>query len=495
MKIYSAEQIRQWDEHTIRNEPISSIELMERAALRCFEHIIRNYPGSSFLIFAGPGNNGGDGVALACLLKNAGRPVRLFHQGPEYLSENNRDNLERWTSNEGLYSDLSSFEPLDVSPDHILIDALFGTGQVKPVEGQYKELITKINTCQATRISIDLPSGMYADRSSLGNTIVKADITLSFQLMKLCFMVPENGEYTGEIQLLDIGLSKRFYDENEAQYHYTTEDDVRKLWVPRNKFSHKGSHGTAIIFAGRKGMMGAAVLAAGGCLRSGVGKLVCRVPGAGLDIMQVAIPEAVCSADLNMDVLENMPDVEACDAIGIGPGIGNDERTISLLDRLLNEVTVPLVLDADALNIIAAQQWQNRLKPGMVLTPHPGEFKRLFGGFENDFVKIDACMELSTQKQVCLILKGRYTFLSTPGGKGYFNSTGNAGMAKAGSGDVLTGMLTSFLAQKYSVDKACRLSVFLHGKAGDLAKAAIGEPAFLATDMIKLIGTAFSGVV
>jgi NAD(P)H-hydrate epimerase len=495
MKIFSAEQIRQWDEYTIRNEPISSIELMERAALTCFNHIIGIFPSSSFVVFAGPGNNGGDGVAIARLLKNAGRPVELFHPGREGISENNRHNLERWTQNGGQVSDMSLFDPREVDNSHVIIDALFGTGQHKTLEGQYKEIITKMNNCRSTRISIDLPSGMYADRSSLGNPIVRSDITLSFQLMKLCFLVPENGEFTGEIHLLDIGLSKGFYEENEARYNYTTAQDIKRLWIPRPAFSHKGSFGTAIIFAGKKGMMGAAILAAGGCLRSGVGKLVCRIPGAGLDIMQISIPEAICSVDDDTDRLANMPKLAPYQAIGVGPGIGDHQVTRTLLDRLLKEATIPMVLDADALNIIAAEKWQDRLKAGMVISPHPGEFKRLFGEFSTDFTRLEACMELSTRQQICVILKGHYSFLSTPSGKAYFNSTGNPGMAKAGSGDVLTGMITSFLAQKYSVDKACLLSAYLHGKAGDLAESSMGQPSFLASDIIKFIGPAFSELV
>ena len=474
------------------HEPVSSIDLMERASICCTEKIIHFFPDSNFLILCGPGNNGGDGLAIARLLKEMGRDVHVFHPGKTDLSPDNLFNLSRWT---GSISNLEDFNRGLGSSKTVIVDALFGTGQNRPPDGIYKRVIEDTNNFGRPVIAIDIPSGMYSDKTSIGNAVILATYTLTFQVMKLAFLVPENGPNCGEVILLDIGLSAKYYEQTDCRFELTQKEDVRKIYKPRDKFAHKGIFGTALLFAGKTGMMGAAILASRACLRTGVGKLVCRLPRGGLDIMQVAIPEAICSPDEDPDCLTHLPPLDVYGAIGVGPGIGKDPKTALLVKNLMEASSQPLVIDADALNIIAEQKLQHLFRVDMVITPHMGEFQRLVGDVGDDFSRLKACLELSTGKQVCVILKGHYSFLSTPRGNGYFNSTGNAGMAKAGSGDVLTGMVTALIAQKYSVDEACRLGMFLHGAAGDLAKIEFGAPSYVASDMINQIGKALDSIL
>jgi NAD(P)H-hydrate epimerase len=301
--------------------------------------------------------------------------------------------------------------------------------------------------------------------------------------------MPEYDDFVGEWVVLDIGLHKRFYEDQHFSYAVTEYNEVRNMIKPRSKFSHKGTHGTALLMAGSKGMMGAAILAAGACLRSGAGKLVCRIPGSGLDLVQGSLPEAICSADPNPDCLESLPEgLNSFQAVGVGPGLGKSAATRALMGQILEKVDVPLVLDADALNIIAEENWQERIPPGTIITPHMKEFERLFGHYDNHQLRVGAALRIASKLGVYIILKGRYTLVATPEGKGYFNTTGNPGMAKAGTGDVLTGMITGLLAQGYHPEAASRLSVYLHGMAGDLARSEYSEFGITASDLIQKIG-------
>jgi NAD(P)H-hydrate epimerase len=374
-----------------------------------------------------------------------------------------------------------------------VIDAMLGTGQNRPLGGVEKAVVEIVNAWELDVVAIDIPTGIFADRSSAGNTAIRARYTLSFQVPKLCFFIPGNDEYVGEWTLLDIGLSPTYYNNTPVLFGYTEIDDIRAMLRPRRRFAHKGDFGTALILGGQKGMMGAAILAARACLRSGVGKLVSRVPGRGLDLMQVSVPEAICSVDENEDFLANFPeDLSAYSSIGIGPGIGKSPFTRDLLLKMLGNGEVPMVLDADALNIIAEEGWQRNIPPGAVITPHIGEFRRLFGDDPDHFARLQRALALSTELGIFIVVKGRNSFLSTPNGKGYFNSTGNPGMAKAGSGDILTGMITGLLAQKYSAEQACRISVFLHGMAGDMAEKDHSSFGVTASDIIDKIGICYA---
>jgi NAD(P)H-hydrate epimerase len=443
------------------------------------------------ILFAGPGNNGGDGLAIARQLWEKGCDVSVYHLAGSSLSTDCAANLNRLRAAGIPYKIISHRQDILPAParNTILIDAIFGTGQSRPLEGLEKDVVEAVNTWKIPVVSIDLPSGLYADSSSAENTVMRARYTLSFQVPKLCFFMPENEAFVGEWVLLDIGLSPAFYEDSAATYELTGLDDIRKMVRPRNRFAHKGSFGTALLMGGSRGMMGAAILASRACLRSGTGKLISRIPACGLDILQVAVPEAICSVDENNDFLANHPgDLSQFSAIGIGPGMGKAKYTRDLLWQMLQTRDIPLVLDADALNIIAEEGWQANIPSGSVITPHIGEFSRLFGPSANHFERISRALELSTRLGIFILVKGQNSFLSTPRGHGYFNSTGNPGMAKAGTGDVLTGMLTGLLAQRYSMEEACRISAFIHGMAGDLAEKEYSNYSVTASDLIAKIG-------
>jgi NAD(P)H-hydrate epimerase len=495
MKLFTAEQIRAWDKYTIENEPIHSIELMERAASACTRYLVDHFGSASFLILAGTGNNGGDGLAIARQLKQSGKDVSVLHIGAATLSSDCETNLQRLKPF-GIPNKKISYGyemPAAPAAGTVVIDAILGSGQNRPLEGLEKVVAETVNTWDRDVVAIDIPTGIFADRSSSGNTAIRARYTLSFQVPKLCFMVPENEEYVGEWTTLDIGLSRSYYNITPALFEYTEMEDIRSMLQPRRMFSHKGQFGTALLLGGQKGMMGAAILAARACLRSGVGKLVSRVPGCGLNLMQVAAPEVICSVDENQDFLANLPgDLSPYSAIGIGPGIGKAPFTRELIREMLRTREVPLVLDADALNIIAEEGWQQDIPPGTVITPHIGEFSRLFGADDDHFARQEKALEISTRMGIFIVVKGRNSFLSTPNGKGYFNSTGNPGMAKAGSGDVLTGMITGLFAQKYTAEQASRISVFIHGMAGDMAEKHHSILGVTASDIIDKIGICYA---
>jgi NAD(P)H-hydrate epimerase len=494
MKLFSAAQIRAWDKYTIEHEPVSSIELMERAASACTEYILQHFGSSPFIIFAGSGNNGGDGMAIARQLREKGREVSVYHLAGSSLSADCATNLERLRSGGIPYKNINDARDIPPAParDAVVIDAILGTGQSRPLEGSEKNVVETVNTWNNPVVSIDLPTGLYADRSSVGNTVVRARYTLSFQVPKLSFFMPENEPFVGKWIVLDIGLSPDFYEDTAPVYEMTTLEDIRAMFRPRKRFSHKGDFGTALLMGGSRGMMGAAILASRACLRAGAGKLISRIPACGLDLLQVAVPEAICSVDENSDFLANHPgDLAPFSAIGIGPGIGKAKYTRDLLWQMLQTRGIPLVLDADALNIIAEEGWQANIPTGSVITPHLGEFSRLFGPSANHFERISRAIELSTTLGIFILVKGQNSFLSTPEGRGYFNSTGNPGMAKAGTGDVLTGMLTGLLAQGYSMEEACRISVYIHGMAGDMAEKEHSNYAITASDLISKIGICY----
>jgi len=494
MKIFSATQVREWDNYTIQNEPISSIELMERAAGACFRWIreISN-PGKGFIVFAGPGNNGGDGFAIARMLADHQYNVRVFHFNTPTLSSDCQVNRDRWINLRLPITDI--INPEDVPPDFekgmIIIDAIFGTGQSRPLEGLYLFACQAINKSGLPVISIDLPSGTYSDKTSADQQHIQAAFTLSLQCPKLCFFMPENGQSFGQIEILDIGLHPDYYKKTETIYHRLETGDVKKILKPREAFAHKGDFGQALLMAGSRGMMGASLLAARACLRSGAGKLYCAVPAESLSVFQSAFPDAISIPDPDSDMLTRLPDnIDRFDVIGAGPGLGKNGSTRKLVKELLTSDR-PLVLDADALNIIAEDKLTGLLPKGSVITPHVGEFTRLFGETGNDFERVDLAMEKARELGIFVILKGRYTLIATPGGKGFFNTTGNPGMAKGGSGDVLTGIITGLLAQSYGVEEACKLAVCLHGIAGDLARDRYSEHAMLASDIVEEIGPAF----
>lgn len=497
MKIFSSAQVKEWDAYTINHEPISSINLMERAATACCNWLIgKNFGGFHFRIFCGKGNNGGDGLAIARMLIKHHCTVTVYIlEFGNVGSPDFQTNLARLheCSTDIHFIQSAEFFPEIKNPD-IIIDALFGTGLNKPLEGISKELAEHINRSSGTIVSIDLPSGLFADKSSKGNPVIRASITLSFQNHKLAFLLPENDDHCGEVHLLHIGLHKGFENDEWATYELVDNELIKQIYKPRKKSAHKGTYGHAALLSGSYGMMGAAVLSAKACLRSGAGKLTSFIPGCGYEILQTAVPEAMCLAE-DEKYLLSAPDLKPFDAVGIGPGIGIHSASKDFLATVFQKTNKPMVIDADALNTIAAHKALLRSVPAAsILTPHPKEFERLFGNVENDFERLELASKNSKDLNLFIVLKGHYSFISTPQGEGYFNSTGNPGMATAGSGDVLTGVLTGLLAQGYTPHHAALLGTYLHGLAGDIAAEKYSQEAMLSGDITDCLGTAFDRI-
>ncbi|MBX2970916.1 MAG: NAD(P)H-hydrate dehydratase [Cyclobacteriaceae bacterium] len=496
MKILSAQQIRELDAYTIKHEPIPSIDLMERAC-RAFcswftTHVDTRYTVG---IVCGTGNNGGDGMGIARMLLDWNYSVKVWVvEGGGRESLDFKTNLQRLKEKIQIQAISKNYDKGLFFGCDVLIDALFGTGLSRPVEGVSAEVMTCMNQADVIRVAVDIPSGLMVDAPSAG-AIIKADHTVSFQLPKLAFFLPENHPYVGEWHVVDIGLSKTGLEQTQSDTFLVTKKSITKLLKPQYKFDHKGRRGHALLIAGSYGKMGAAVLASRAALRTGVGLLTAHVPAKGYEIIQTAVPEAMVSIDQADACFSITPEIEPYTAIGIGPGLGKDKKTAQALRVVLEKTDAPLVLDADALNIIS----ENRellalLRPGAILTPHPKEFERLAGASKNDFERLDRQRAFSKEHQVVVILKGGHTTITSPEGLMFINNTGNPAMATGGSGDVLTGILTALLAQGYSSVEAAQLGVWLHGLAGDEARRKIGQRGLIASDFIEHLPVAFSSL-
>ena len=494
MKIFSVAQIKAWDAFTINNEPVKSIDLMERAARACSDWITKNIDNNITLkVFCGKGNNGGDGLAIARHLSQKKYNIEVYIAGDvESGSDDFKLNLKRLKKTSATIHLLESSNSLpQLSGNDLVIDALFGTGLNKKLTGLLAELVNHINASSCKVISVDVPSGLFIEKTSKDNPVIMADWTLTFQNQKLAFLLTENAPYTGEVVLLDIGLSKEYETNETARFNLIDKKIISEIYLPRKPFVNKGNYGYACLLAGSYGMMGAAVLSARACLRSGVGKLTCYTCEAGYNILQTSVPEAMCKV-AGEQFIKGKIDFEDFDVAGIGPGIGKHASHKLLLKNLLKDFKKSIVIDADALNVISENKELYQLIPAhSIITPHPKEFERLFGKSISDFDRIQLALSKAKELNIFIVLKGHHTFIASPDGKGFFNSTGNAGMATAGTGDVLTGIITGLLAQKYSPLDACILGVYLHGLAGDIAAKKISEEALIADDIIQNLGKAF----
>ncbi len=500
MKFFSTENIRKADAYTIANEPVASIDLMERAASQLSEWITGKYSEKqSFLIFAGPGNNGGDGWALARLLWLKGfKNISLFlldiNRSLSPDSEINSKRLKDETAVPVITIKGEKDFP-EIKPADTIIDSLFGSGLSRPLDGLSSQLIRYLNTAKkADVIAIDMPSGLFGEDNA-GNSekdILCAGTTLTFQFPKLSFFFPENAKFTGEWHVLPIGLHPEFIEKEATPYHYLTEGDAVKLLKIREKFSHKGTFGHALLIAGSYGMMGAAVLSARATLRAGVGLLTVHTPRLGVEIVQTSIPEALLSIDESDLFFSEHPSLEKYSAVGIGPGISQKSNTKKAVAGLLQSVKMPVIIDADGLNSLSSiENWQDLLPDQCILTPHPKEFERLFGAFTDSYSRMQFQKKFSQSNKCVIVLKGAHTCITTPDGKAWFNTSGNPGMATGGSGDVLTGMILGLLAQGYSGTASAMLGVYLHGLAGDLSARCYGQYGLIASDIIDNIGYAF----
>ncbi len=493
IRILNTIQIRALDQYTIQHEPVASIDLMERACKAfCSWFTDEIDPSETVGIICGTGNNGGDGLGIARLLAGWDYTVKVWIvRGGAPESEDFALNLNRLPERIVPVESSSSVNEDAFNDCTVLVDALFGTGLSRSVEGIYQQVIECLNRSQALRIAVDIPSGLLADAPSSGS-ILRANHTVTFHAPKLAFLLAENVEYVGEWHVVDIGLSREGATAMETENFMLTRKSISRLIKPLHKFDHKGIRGKALLIAGSYGKMGAAVLAARGALRTGTGSLTVHVPQSGYTILQSAVPEAMVSVDPSYACFTGAPLLQAFDAVGIGPGLGQDPDTLKALRTMLENCNDAVVLDADALNLIAAnRELLHIIPPQSILTPHPGEFARLAGEWTNDFEKLEMQRAFAKAHQVNVVLKGAYTSIATSDGTICFNNTGNPGMATGGMGDLLTGILTALLAQGYEPAEAARLGVWLHGMAGDAVARQQGMRGMTASDLIVQLNDCF----
>ena len=502
MKIFTGTQIKELDKYTIEHEPIKSIDLMERAAKAIANAITEHWNTSvPVVVFAGPGNNGGDALAVARMLQDMGYHVQTFlFNVSGHLSDDCRENKRRLEDkkNSRLTEVTQEFDPPQLEAGTLVVDGLFGSGLNKPLTGGFASLVKYINASPAEVVSIDMPSGLMTEDNTYNvrANIVKATMTLTLQQKKLCMLFAENQLFLGELRVLDIRLSKEGIDKTEAHYTMLEESDIRPRILRRDPFSHKGTMGNALLIAGSYGMAGAAVLAAQACLRAGAGKVTIHSPKKNVNILQTSVPEAVLQIDREETTFSEAVETDDFQAVGIGPGLGTTEQTSIAMIAQLRRTQCPIVCDADTINMLSNHHaWIQQLPKDIILTPHPKEFDRLEGHSADSFERLSKARDLAQRIQAYVILKGHRTALCCPDGHIVFNSTGNAGMATAGSGDVLTGILTALLARGYKHRDACMVGMYLHGLAGDIAARETGEESLIASDLIKYLPKAFKRLI
>lgn len=493
LKILSVAQIRDLDAYTIEHEPVSSIDLMERAAQAFSDWYSKNYsPHKKIGIVCGTGNNGGDGLAIGRILRNKNYPVQIFTIGDiSKCSPDFKANLAKIEKKQTLHIENIAVATGLVKVD-IIIDAIFGSGLSRPLDGLFAEVVGYINGLRKKTVSVDIASGLFADESNGdSNMIIEPDHTVSFQIPKLSFLLPQSYINVGGWHLVDIGLSEKYIKELRTNNFLIQKSDIQPLLRKKSKYDHKGVNGKLMIVAGGYGKMGAAVLSARAALRTGVGLLTMYTPHYGYQIMQTAVPEAMTIvAEENHNMSTTVP-INSFTAIGIGPGLGTDSKMAKNISELLRASHHPLVIDADALNIIAEHRKLMEVVPeGSILTPHPKEFERLVGAWKNDWDRLDKQRKFSERFKIIVVLKGAHTSISDPQGRVYFNNTGNPGMATGGSGDVLLGIISSLLAQEYSPINSALIGVYIHGLAGDFASKEIGEYSLIASDIIQNLSKA-----
>ncbi len=498
MKILPIEKIREADAYTIKHEPIADIDLMERAAIELFEWIeAKTDPLKKINIICGLGNNGGDGFALARLLNEAEYNIALYIVWyADKMSPSCKTNYERLKKIKSVQiTDIKGEDQVSSFNDNeVIIDAIFGSGLTRPITGFLGRMVDQINESKAVVIAIDAPSGFFCDVSNVSNdgSIIHADYTLTFQFPKFGFLFPENDQYVGHWEVLHIGLHPDYINKVAVNDYFLTVKDCKRILKSRNKFDHKGKFGHGLLIAGGYGKMGAAVLASKAGLKAGAGLITTHIPAKGNDIIQTAVPVAMVSIDENEKKISKIPDLMPYNAIAVGPGIGQEEETQNALKLLIQNAGLPIIFDADAINILAENKtWISFIPKQSIFTPHPKEFERLVGPSSDNFEQNQLQKKFSIKYQVYVILKGAHTVISCPDGKCYFNSTGNPGMATAGSGDVLTGILLGLKAQSYSSLETCLLGAFLHGLAGDVAFEKWGPEALTAGNITHNLNKAF----
>jgi len=498
MKIFSSAALQEIENATCEAQNIDSIELLERTANAvCYEIMSRFLPGQRIVVIAGPGNNGGVALAAARLLFERGYrnlEIFLFNTGPRLSHDCDEERKKLITIDEIDFTEVSrEFHPPYLSENDVVVDALFGAGLTDPLTGGFAMLARYCNESGAYIISLDIPSGLRGEwnANSLQRDMVHANLTLTFQIPRLSFFLEDNADIIGEWKLLDLEYDQEKIKSISSDFMLVEAKSVRPLLRPRRPFTGKRDYGSAIIFAGSTGMMGASVMCARATLRSGAGLATVHSAWRGMEVVQTAVPEAMFEPDRNEHFITDMAIHHAHQAVAVGPGIGTRDKTIDALESLLKNCQTPLLLDADALNCISKRPALLTMLPqNTILTPHIGEFDRLFGEHHTAEERLRKAIEMAKHYNVIIVLKGHFTATVRPTGKVYFNSTGNPGMATAGAGDVLTGVITAFLAQGYRPEHAATMGVYIHGLAGDLAAQEIGEAGMTASDIANYVGRA-----
>ncbi|MCM1005614.1 MAG: NAD(P)H-hydrate dehydratase [Prevotella sp.] len=492
MKIFSSDIISEIDRATCEAQSIDSLELMERAASAVsYEIISRFFPTQRIVVIAGPGNNGGDALAAARMLLEQGfkrLEIYLFNVTGRlsYDCEQQRNKLIA-NQDVNFIEITKSFTPPTLGASDVVLDGLFGAGLKRPLEGGFKSLVHHINESRAYTISIDVPSGMFGEWNANANRrdMIHARLTLAISFPRIAFFFEEMADVVGEWELLDIELDQAKIRSTPTRFFFVEEKNVKRVLQPRGKFVNKRDCGSALIMAGSMGMMGAAVMCSRAAMRTGIGLVTVHSARCGMQILQSSVCEAMFEPDKNDRVISDMRLHHAHNAVGVGPGIGTYDDTVNALEGLLKNASAPLIIDADALNCIAKRpQLLSIIPPMSILTPHKGEFDRLFGEHESDEERLLKAIEQSQYYNLIIVLKGHYTAIVRPDGKVYFNSTGNPGMATAGSGDVLTGVITSLTAQGYKPETAAVVGAYIHGLAGDMAAQEKGQLGMTASDII-----------
>ncbi|RXR31229.1 NAD(P)H-hydrate dehydratase [Flavobacterium piscinae] len=493
MKIFTAEKIKELDKLTIERQQISSLELMERAALQAFLWLVNHFQDKKtvYHIFCGVGNNGGDGLVIARMLKQNYFEVHVyvvsFSENFSVDFNSNLGRLKECNLSYDVISETSEFP--DIGENHIIVDAIFGIGLTRELASWIQKLIQKINYHQSFKVSIDVPSGLFLDKKT--TIAIHSDVVLTFEFPKLAFYLPENENYIDNIVLLPIQLDEKSIESIPTNYYYTDLNEIKRRYKPISKFSHKGTQGHVLLIGGCFGKIGAMVLASQAALRSGCGLATVFIPKCGYEIMQTATPEAMVIADENNYKITDINFAIQPKAIGIGMGIGQENETKEAFYHFLKNNLTPLVVDADALNILSEHpEWLELVPKNSILTPHPRELERLIGTWKDDFEKIEKTRQLAQKYQFVILIKGAYTLI-IEGKNVYVNSSGNQALATGGSGDVLSGMITSFRAQGYSAVDAAFLGVYFHGRTADIAMNDMGYEGFIASDIIKYLGKVF----
>ena len=497
MKIFSQEQIYQGDKLTIERQHISSTDLMERAGSQLFNWMHLRMQGAQVPIhvFCGIGNNGGDGLVLARQLILTGYNVKTYivnysdKRSKDFLINYDRikDVTKNWPE---LLTSAADFP--EINKDDIIVDAVFGIGLNRPIIAWVQALFQHFRASKAFTLSVDMPSGLYPDKVPENeNNVVWASCTLSFASPKLVFFLPETAKYTEQWEVLDIGLDSEFLISTKVDADVIGKYDVLPMYKPRDKFSHKGHFGHSLVIGGSYGKIGAVTLASRAALSAGSGLVTAYIPKCGYTALQASFPEAMVITDASEDYISKINFEITPSVIAFGIGIGTNPKTVAAFEDFLKTNRTPLIIDADGINILSKNKKLLKLLPKQtVLTPHPKELERLIGKWTDDFDKLEKVKAFSKKYNSIVVIKGANT-VTVFNDKFYINSTGNPGLATAGSGDVLTGIITGLVAQGYDALSATVFGVYLHGRSADIAVEDYGYQSLIASHVISYLGAAY----